>query len=730
MTTLPPDYTVNAISLVSGTDGKLLHVSLYTGRAEIRRKFQFAVQTGQNQLCITGLPNVIHEDSLRVQGYGDATIHDVSLSTTPPLPVVATSPALEELISKKNLVKSAINRSQTSSHALEKYMSSMTVHDVPLGQIGTFLESYNLHGSKLDEELAGLEKEEAKLYKEIMAEKTRIAKEQASKSNGGLLGMQVSIGLFAETEGEIELELAYAVSSANWEAVYDIRVNLESKDHPLTLVYKAAIAQNTGEDWTNVPLTLETATPTFGVQIPALQSLKLSVKKPPPHYPGPTIIHLPPSYPQPVMAPSQPVIIQSRSRSRSRTPPRVIIARSRSSSRSFRRMRVRGRSRSQSPVYVPPAPSRALGTLGLIATSKGDGRFNHSVFQVPGLISVPCDGMAHNVTIVELNEELDTKLLWVSVPKLDTRVHLKAKIKNASEYALIPGKASVYVDGTFIARIDVPAAGPDESFDCSLGLDSSITVTYHPLSSKITHRTPFTGFTGINSLSTLGTTKTTSTFYSQRITVHNTKRLLDRVPVSEDSKIVVKVVKPAELSFSNLSKAQNQNQAVSVPSSQMATVKAKSPSGQGSKKREENEKTDDTTSFTSSKADANSSVGIGKRFSLSKPFGSSRKSAQSENNTTVGEIEESFPSSSAQAQVSDKPATTVARIVAQWDSADGEMESTHGNANVTDDNSDAIVVPEGGGSGNDGKMNWLLYDLPSHRDVSAASNVEIYEQEA
>ncbi|KAE9388349.1 hypothetical protein BT96DRAFT_927146 [Gymnopus androsaceus JB14] len=675
MTNLPPDYTVNTISLVSGTDGKLLHVSLYTGRAEIRRNF-----------AITGLPDVIHKDSLRVQGYGDATIHDVSLSTTPPLPVVTTSPALEELISKKNLVKSAINRSQTSSHALEKYMRSMTVHDVPLGQIGTFLESYNLHG-----------------------------KEQASKSNGGLLGMQVSIG-------EIELELAYAVSSANWEAVYDIRVNLESKDHPLTLVYKAAIAQNTGEDWTNVPLTLETATPTYGVQIPALKSLRLSIKTPPRHYGGiPTMI-----IPQmPGMAPyPQPVIVsRSRSRSRSRTPPVYHRnrsptrhgphrRRSRSSSRSFRRMRVRGRS----PVYVPPAPSRALGTLGLIATSKGDGRFNHSVFQVPGLISVPCDGMAHNVTIVELNEELDTKLLWFSVPKLDTRVHLKAKIKNASEYALIPGKASVYVDGTFIARTDVPAAGPDESFDCSLGLDSSITVTYHPLSSKITHRTPFTGFTGINSLSTLGTTKTTSTFYSQRITVHNTKRisiealkLLDRVPVSEDEKIVVKVVKPAELSFQTLVKPRSQNQAVSVPSSQMATVKAKSPSGQGSKKRDGNEKTDDTTSFTSSKADANSSAGIGKRFSLSKPFGSSRKSAQSENNTTVAEIEGSSPSPPAQAQVSNKPATTVARI-----------------------------CPREEGQGNDGKMNWLLYDLPPQGivnlllewQVSAASNVEIYEQEA
>ncbi|KAE9386570.1 hypothetical protein BT96DRAFT_789377, partial [Gymnopus androsaceus JB14] len=160
---------------------------------------------------------------------------------------------------------------------------------------------------------------------------------------------------------------------------------------------------------------------------------------------------------------------------------------------------------------------------------------------VPGLISVPCNGMTHDVTIVELNEELDTKLLWFSVPKLDTRVHLKAKIKNASEYALIPGKASVYINGTFIARTDVPA-GPDESFDCNLGLDSSITIIYHPLSSKIMHCTPFTGFTGIN---------TTSTFYSQRITVHNTKRvsigalkLLDRVLVSEDKKIIVNVVKP------------------------------------------------------------------------------------------------------------------------------------------------------------------------------------------
>ncbi|KAJ4000504.1 hypothetical protein F5050DRAFT_1685305 [Lentinula boryana] len=646
MAALPPGYTANAISLVSVSDGKLLHVSLYTGRAEISRQFKFDVQTGQNHLCITGLPNVIEQDSLRVQGHGNATIHDVSLSTTPSQPAIVTSPTLQELIAKKDLLRSAIHRTRTSSRALETYMSSMSAHVVPLTEVGSFLETYSFHGSRLDEELAKLKKEEDEVYNNIQAEKVRIKAEQSSQSNGGALGMQASIGLFAENEGQIELELVYAVFSANWEAIYDIRVNLESKDHPLTLIYKASIVQNTGEDWTNVPLTLETATPSYGVQMPTLNPLKLSTNKRP--YRMPTAMM--PSQPT-IIAQAQPVIIAG-SYSRSRSPERRGRSRSRSRSsssdyRGRRALQMRSRrSRSPSPPrIIAPAP-KVLNTLGLTVSSKGDGRFNHSVFQVPGLISVPCDGMVHNVTIVELREVLETKLLWFAVPKIDSRVHLNAKIKNTSEYALIPGKASVYVDGTFIARTDVPASGPDETFDCSLGLDSSIKITYHPLSTKITHRTPFTGFTGINSLSTFGTTKTTAALYSQRVTVVNTKRvtidalkLVDRVPVSEDERIKVKILKPAELVQNRL--------------------------GTGGEK--------------------------------------------------------TVPSAvrTSQAPVTTRP-TPEARIVAQWD---GGVDTN----DVTDS-----------GLGNDGKMNWLLYDIAPQGtvtlvlewEVSAASNLEVVEWEA
>ena len=34
---------------------------------------------------------------------------------------------------------------------------------------------------------------------------------------------------------------------ANWTAGYDIRVDMQAEEHPVTLIYKAAITQNTGE---------------------------------------------------------------------------------------------------------------------------------------------------------------------------------------------------------------------------------------------------------------------------------------------------------------------------------------------------------------------------------------------------------------------------------------------------------------------------------------------------
>ena len=51
-----------------------------------------------------------------------------------------------------------------------------------------------------------------------------------------------------------------------------------------------------------------------------------------------------------------------------------------------------------------------------------------ATFRVPGMISIPSDGQAHSVTIVQL--KLDASMSWISVPKEDAKTHLKVRTKH------------------------------------------------------------------------------------------------------------------------------------------------------------------------------------------------------------------------------------------------------------------------------------------------------------
>ena len=65
----PPTFDpVHTVELVSVNDSKIIGVSVYSGRAEVTRLFSFSVHTGQNQVNISGLPNVLDQDSFRYAG--------------------------------------------------------------------------------------------------------------------------------------------------------------------------------------------------------------------------------------------------------------------------------------------------------------------------------------------------------------------------------------------------------------------------------------------------------------------------------------------------------------------------------------------------------------------------------------------------------------------------------------------------------------------------------------
>jgi hypothetical protein len=190
-------------------------------------------------------------------------------------------------------------------------------------------------------------------------------------------------------------------------------------------------------------------------------------------------------------------------------------------------------------------------------------------------------------------------------------------------------------------------------------LDPSVRVTYHPLSKKSTT----SGFYQ----------KSTNYVYVQRLTIHNTKvsrvpllKIVDRIPVSEDSQITVKLVNPP----------------LKVPTS----VNKPQPVASYSSGPE-----------VASTTENNRGTGSKRLSILSLSGGSTLKAA--ERSGVLASIQEVVASSAG-------PNVKVSEgVVAQWDGAD-------------DSSADMDAL------GKNGKINWLC-DIPAGEKVNLTLQWEV-----
>jgi hypothetical protein len=70
----------------------------------------------------------------------------------------------------------------------------------------------------------------------------------------------------AANSGNCNISISYYTSAVRWIPYYDI--NVQSIQKPIKITTKAKVAQTSGIDWSNVKLSLSTATPSFGKVAP------------------------------------------------------------------------------------------------------------------------------------------------------------------------------------------------------------------------------------------------------------------------------------------------------------------------------------------------------------------------------------------------------------------------------------------------------------------------------
>jgi uncharacterized protein (TIGR02231 family) len=158
------------------------------------------------------------------------------------------------------------------------------------------------------------------------------------------------------------------------------------------------------------------------------------------------------------------------------------------------------------------------------------------VFAVPGRPTVPSTGEAKRVFLQQ--DAIEPVLSVVTVPKLDDKAYLYARLVLPKGSPVLPGSVSLFRDGTFVGTGALPILAPGERHDLGFGADDQVRVRHAIADEK-------RGETGL-----ISSAKTDSRNF--RITVKNMHEravelaVQDQIPVSQNDDIKVELVGPAQ----------------------------------------------------------------------------------------------------------------------------------------------------------------------------------------
>ncbi|MFN0205857.1 MAG: mucoidy inhibitor MuiA family protein [Planctomycetota bacterium] len=472
-------------------------VTVYPSEALVTRTGRAAVVRGQNRFEVNDLPVGVRDDSVRVRTSGGPTVVGVDIVASSR--AVAASSSVEELRKQRQMKQRARDENADllkAQDSLRQYIDSLraeapkaagqSIINNSGGGIGIFTEAYAFIGSKLPavlKEIRNLTDNDAALAAEIADLDRRLEQLQSGRV---VPTKTVSLDVTAQKDGETEIEVSYLIGNAGWSAAYDLRAADNLKKVGLAMY--GHVVQRTGEDWSNVNLTLSTAKPERGAQPPQLAADYLSIINESPGKKG-------------FAAPAREMLKEDKYKY------------------------------ADSEAQVEA--SGGLPALSVDAQIVKSGLSTQLL--VPRPENVPADGRPHRVRVAE--STLDLAPVHFTVPKLATRAFVRSKIKNTAPLPILAGAAQVFVGNDFVGRATLPDVASGEETEIFLGVDPGIKVERKR--EKADREGP--GF--------LGSRVTWN--YSYRFDIKNISaatgkaevEILENIPVAQDDRIKIEISK-------------------------------------------------------------------------------------------------------------------------------------------------------------------------------------------
>jgi uncharacterized protein (TIGR02231 family) len=503
---------------VPTTVGSISKVTVYRGQAQVTRLVNIDLPAGTCELTVKDLPAQVVPESIYAQSPDNVKVLSVRFRERPVMEdtreeVKQLDAQIEDVKHKLKYAESELlhfNQQWLMFEKLKDFTITAAGSDLnrglltfePIQNLATFIEEkgleYHKHKLELEDQIAGLKKEQELLDRkrnELTAGRSRTEREAL-------------LFISAEVAGKAVIEMSYLVNGANWMQQYNLRAN--PKKSTVLIEYNAVVNQTSGEDWNGVALSLSTAEPSMVAAAPILTPMLVGLSVP---------------VPTQQQVGQQPIMLENEIRQYRQTR-KDYIKKGMAANEELNVLALRNQAFAYNIIGGKRELEEFQQKMAEISRIEGVS----VTYDLPGKLTLPSRSDQQLVTIAAITAKADFTL--VATPLLTDYVYLQADVLNASDTVLLPGQASMFRDGEFVGKSQLPQVTMGEKFTAGFGIDSQVQVT-HELEDKQTK------IQGGNRIDT----------YHYRIAISNYKnsavelRLLDRLPFTDDASVKIELAK-------------------------------------------------------------------------------------------------------------------------------------------------------------------------------------------
>lgn len=457
-------------------DSQVTDVTLYRDQAQVTREIEIGSLGETREIVVSNLPENVLANSLFAESTDGIEVRAVQFRTR----AVGSSPREEvkelELQMRGLDQKIALNQKQTSLlqgrsqylDKLENFVAPSATAELSKGVLNAeSLKEITEFNFAKREEIAEREIELSTELYQLQQERVLLQRKLGEISNGSSKTVREAVMFVQKNDaGAGKIRLSYMVGSCGWSPSYTIRA--EDKRETARVEYNGLIYQMSGEDWKNVRLTLSTASPALSASGPGLAPFKLTLV-PDPTANGPAQMGgggRGGQIAQTLGKDSQQLkMIYSQQREaiyavRNSVSNRDNFANSWGLNDTVNKL---------SCVELVSVPSIAKSMQSRMT----DGGVQPSLsYTLGSTVSLSSRDSQQMIRIMQT--ELASDFYHVATPILTSYVYREAELNNDSQEDLLAGPITVYLDGRFVGRGEIPTVARGQKFVVGFGADSQL----------------------------------------------------------------------------------------------------------------------------------------------------------------------------------------------------------------------------------------------------------------